>query len=134
MYDMALEACYVDDDAEVEKGPTITCTSLYDAGTGKMKFTVNRSLPGGYTIIRHGVLITQDESVAYSDNFVHGTAEVKRATAKDNTLLGTYVVNFKCNLGDVWYSRGYVEYSYTDADGNEQTDIMYSNTAVCVAK
>ena len=134
MYDMALEACYVDDDAEVEKGPTITCTSLYDAAAGKMKFTANRSLPGGYTIIRHGVLITQDESVAYSDNFVYGTAGVKRSTAKENTLLGTYVAILKCNLGDVWYGRGYVEYSYTDAAGNEQTDTMYSNTVVCVAK
>lgn len=134
MYDMALEACYVDDDAEVEKGPTITCTSLYDAAAGKMKFTANRSLPGGYTIIRHGVLITQDESVAYSDNFVYGTAGVKRSTAKENTLLGTYVAILKCNLGDAWYGRGYVEYSYTDAAGNEQTDTMYSNTVVCVAK
>lgn len=132
--DMSLKAYYVEEEEAVEEQVTMLCTSVFDASTDKITFTAKRSLPDGYKVIEHGIIIT--DSTGWSnfaddpDNtFVLGASRIKKATGKTTGVLGTYTASLRCTESDTWYGRGYVK--YLDSEGEEQ--ITYSAVTECAA-
>ncbi len=128
MQDVTLVPVYVKDETAVEEQVTILCTASYNKSTKKVSFTSKRSLPVGYTVVSHGVVIT--DSKGWNNNFnqdaeklVIGASRTKRSVATTKGRLGTYVARLACTASDTWYGRAYV--TYKDKNGEEHT--VYSD-------
>lgn len=87
-----------------------------------------RSVSSEYTVLQHGIIFTDNASVAAdTSRFVIGTSGVKASTAKGRNKSGIYTLSISHleNYGDYIYARGYVKVA--DADGN--VSIIYSDVS-----
>ena len=87
-----------------------------------------RSVSSEYTVLQHGIIFTDNASVAAdTSKFVIGTSGVKASTAKGRNKSGIYTLSISHleNYGDYIYARGYVKVA--DADGN--VSIIYSDVS-----
>lgn len=129
--DMVVTANYTDVAEPVEESVLISCTSAFDASTGKVKVTVKRILPVGYTVVEHGILATKNDTIGadtatdnpalFNKDAASGVSKVRKVGGSIN---GTATVNVKISSGTC-YARGYVVYK--DADGNE--GVAYSEVS-----
>lgn len=124
--DATLTAVYVEDDVVVEQKASIVITSITkDASSKKLFFIAERIVPDNYTIISHGIIITNDgvTGASETDFIIDGTGVLK-GTAKTKGLAGTYsLYKGNVNVGEEWFARGYV--IYKDSNGNVIT--IYSS-------
>lgn len=134
MEDVTLIPVYAEAETEVEEQVTLLCTSTYNKNTNKMSFTAKRSLPAGYKVVSHGVIITDSKGwSAFESNekelFVIGASRTMKATAKTTGLQGTYVASRTCTATDTWYGKAFL--IYLDKNGEEHT--VYSDVTSCQA-
>ena len=99
----------------VKKEVNLFCTSKYNTSAGKLSFIGKRSVPKDYTVVEHGIVITDATGWAkYESNlsaFVKGAARTKKSVAKGKANNGTYEAKMKCGKNEKWYGRSYVTYS-----------------------
>lgn len=125
--DTTLTAVYVAEDDVVEKQAVITITEkMIDAEANIIRFVAVRDIPEEYTVVKTGIILTNDASIGLDDDaFVIGAAGILTGTDANNTNLGTYVVaKSRVQAGETWYARGYVV--YTDANG----ELVYLYSAI----
>ena len=122
---VTMTPCYAAAETPVEEAFTVLCNASFNPGTGKMTFTSKRSIPEGYTIVGHGIIITDNE--ADKDTLDLNTTGKKTARATTTGLLGTYKATLNCKTSATWYGRAYV--TYADSQGNEAT--VYSDIVPC---
>lgn len=122
---VTMTPCYAAAETPVEEAFTVLCNASFNPGTGKMTFTSKRSIPEGYTIVGHGIIITDNE--ADKDTLDLNTTGKKTARATTTGLLGTYKATLSCKTSATWYGRAYV--TYADSQGNEAT--VYSDIVPC---
>ena len=127
MQDVTLEPVYVADETAVEEQVTILCTASYNKSTKKVSFTSKRSLPAGYTVVSHGIVITDSTGWGRfnqdASKLVINASRTKKSVATTTGRLGTYVARMACTASDTWYGRAYV--TYKDKNGEEHT--VYSD-------
>lgn len=126
-----LNACYVAEGVEVEEAkPTIVIGELEKVTSGsthKVRGSVTRSIPEGYTLIEHGILYARDKSGLNEETFVYsdGTDGIGKYHATDTAMNGVVGLGVKVASDNVVVSlRGYmvlkndsteeVVYYYTD--------------------
>ena len=118
---ITVTAVYVDYFEEVEaKGTTEIVDKYADKANGKLTFVSMSTVPEGCTINKAGMILTDDSSVASSeDGFNASTAKYALGNAWSGNAY-RYTVNKKnVSVGDTWYVRAYLV--YTDAEGNVNT-------------
>lgn len=117
--DMTVEAVYVDKEQEIEQQVSVTCNATYDKAAGKMLFTVKRSLPAGYTVKEHGIIITNTkgyQALGSNEAFVIGANGIVHSKGKTTGLLGNYNVTMTVKPGVARYAKGYVTYTNTSGE------------------
>lgn len=85
-----------------------------------------RSVSSEYTVLQHGIIFTDDASIAADTNkFVIGTSGVKTSTAKGRNRSGIYTLSISHleNYGDYIYARSYVKV----ADASGKVSVIYSD-------
>jgi len=132
--DMQVEAYYMKVEEKVEQQISMTCVSSYNASTRKITFTARRSLPEGYQVLEHGIIIT--DSTGYNNfkgnvdsAFVVGANRIKTAKGTTTGVLGNYSAKLSCSRNETWYGRGYVKYKAPDGT----VDYAYSPVTSCAA-
>ena len=130
--DVTVTARYVAAEEEVKRDIVVTCVSEYNPVTKKLKFTAKRSLPAGYKVLEHGIIIT--DSIGWenfkdneSEQFVVGAKRIRTAKGKTTGLLGSYSANLPCSANDTWHGKGYVKYQSPDGT----VDYAYSTVTHC---
>ena len=86
------------------------------------------SVGAEYTVLQHGIIFTDDASIAADTNkFVIGATGVKAGVAKGRNRSGVYTLSIGnlSKYGDYIYARSYVKVA--DADGN--VSVIYSDTS-----
>lgn len=134
MTDVTVTAHYVQAEEEVKQQVTMFCNSEYNPDTKQLKFTAKRSLPAGYKVLEHGIIITDSTGWNnFKDNekelFVIGAQRTKTAKGKTTGLLGNYSARLSCSRTDTWYGKGYVKYQAPDGT----VDYAYSEVTSCLA-
>lgn len=117
---MTLQASY----DEVEPVVNIFCTSRYLTSLGKISFVAKRSIDKAYTVVGHGIVITDEVgyNTIYSKNpdaLVKDAERTKKAVGKTTGNYGTYDARLKAGKKEKWYGRAYV--TYKDSDGDTYT-------------
>lgn len=129
--DMSIEAVY---GVTVPDRVAIRITKAeYNSEQKLISFYSERSIASEYTVLQHGIIFTDDETIANdADSFVLGTTGVYASTASKKTRSGVYTLsiggleyegNDAYTDGEYLYARAYVKYS--DADGNVK--VAYSD-------
>jgi len=133
MQNVTLEPIYAEDDTAVKEQVTILCTASYNKSKKQLSFTSKRSLPAGYTVVSHGIVITDSTGWGRfgqdAEKLIIGASRTKKAVATTRGRLGTYVAKMTCTASDTWYGRAYV--TYKDKNGEEHT--VYSDGAASCA-
>jgi hypothetical protein len=113
--DVNIRAVYVDESATVTAEGTTNMVSITkDVTKRTISFVSLSTVPEGYQIIKGGVILTSDASVA-NGQFDDTTAMYAVGKAASSLNL-TYTAT-KTNVGtETWYARAYL--IYKDADGN----------------
>ncbi len=120
--DLKLTAVYVDDNVAVEATGMTEIIEMYNEGNN-LVFVSLSTVPEGFTIVKAGVILTNDADLISNNNFDDKTAtyvfgDAWSGTSYRYTLTKTNVIN-----GETWYARGYLV--YTDKNGNTHT--IYSD-------
>ena len=125
--DETLNAVYGASSSGVKAGIRVTKVE-YNAMYDWITVYAERSVSSEYTVLQHGIIFTDNASVAAdTSKFVIGTSGVKASTAKGRNKSGIYTLSIGHlgNYGDYIYARGYVKVA--DADGN--VSIIYSDVS-----
>jgi hypothetical protein len=116
-----LNACYVAEGVEVEEAkPTIVIGELEKVTSGsthKVRGSVTRSIPDGYTLIEHGILYGKDRDGLNEETFLYtdGTDGIKKYNSNDTMLNGVVTLSVKVGADDVVVAfRGYMLLKNTD--------------------
>jgi uncharacterized repeat protein (TIGR02543 family) len=116
-----LNACYVAEGVEVEEAkPTIVIGELEKVTSGsthKVRGSVTRSIPDGYTLIEHGILYGKDRDGLNEETFLYtdGTDGIKKYHSNDTMLNGVVTLSVKVGADDVVVAfRGYMLLKNTD--------------------
>ena len=107
----------------------MVCTTLYK--NAKRSFIVKRSLPKEYTLIEHGVVITDQKGwdnyykpgAVDKKTFEKGSYRTKYSGIKNRPNNGTFESRLSCKKSDKWYARAYLKYK----DQNQEEHIVYSD-------
>lgn len=118
---MTLTAQFVDEATVVEPvGTTMIESITRDEANHKLTFVSISTVPDGCSIVKAGVIATDNETVANSGyGFNDSTARFVRAGTTSGKLLECSWTKTKVNTGDIWYARAYLVYA--DANGNTHT-------------
>ena len=125
--DETLNAVYGASSSGVKAGIRVTKVE-YNVMYDWITVYAERSVSSEYTVLQHGIIFTDNASVAAdTSKFVIGTSGVKASTAKGRNKSGIYTLSIGHldNYGDYIYARGYVKVA--DADGN--VSIIYSDVS-----
>lgn len=126
---MEVTAVYIDAEEEVKKDILLTCTSAFNAATGKVKVTVERILPVGCTVIEHGILVTKDDTIGADTDttdpkLFNKDGKVSKVKKSGGSINGIATVNVKVSNATC-YARGYVIYK----DANGEQHVAYSTVS-----
>lgn len=117
-----LTAIFVNSSDEIVQTVNITITSATVTGE-KISFVVERNVPSNYTLVAHGIILTNNSSLGSSEvSFNLEAPGIVKGTAKTTAYTGTYVYNKKAAENETWYARGYVVYR----DSNNNLFTVYS--------
>jgi alpha-L-fucosidase len=117
--DMDLTTDYSNVTIEDETIRTLLSTS-WNNSARKRSFTVKRSVPKKYTVVEHGVVITDQQGWEqyYNGNeedFKKYAIRTKRTKSTSTANNGTFVAKLACKTkSEKWYARAYVSYQNTD--------------------
>ncbi len=115
--DVTIRACYVAEGEVTIAQPVITISELSainDNGILKLRATVTRSIPDGYTLIEHGVLYARDFASPSEENFTYEASNtessgVSRYISDTTSMSGAVTLNMKVADGEVKCTqRGYM--------------------------
>ena len=116
---------------EEKPAPEISlfCSTKYSTAAGKLSFIAKRSVDKIYTVVEHGVIITDETGWDnyYKNNetaMIKGATRTRKSVAKGTANIGTYEAKLKAGKTEKWYGRSYV--TYTDG---YKTYIEYSDIA-----
>lgn len=109
------------------------CSTKYSTAAGKRSFIAKRSVDKTYTVVEHGVIVTDEKG--WNDYYKNDqTAMIKDATrtrkavAKGTANIGTYEAKLKAGKKEKWYGRSYVTYTNGYKTYTEYSDIVdYQN-------
>ena len=117
--DTVVKAEYVEESTVVEAvGTSEIVDIIKDASNNKISFVSMSSVPADCTIIKAGMLLTDDSNVA-NGTFDDITAKYALGKSTDNHNYRYTLTKTKVAIGDTWYARGYLVYS--DKNGNTHT-------------
>lgn len=124
---MMLSVKYNEDKADPEVN--LFCSTKYSSAAGKLSFIAKRSVDKIYTVVEHGIVITDETgwNDYYKDNttaLIKGATRTRKSVAKGTANIGTYEAKLKAGKKEKWYGRSYV--TYTDG---YKTYTLYSEVA-----
>ena len=103
---------------EEKPAPEISlfCSTKYSTAAGKLSFIAKRSVDKTYTVVEHGVVITDEKgwNDYYSNNqtaMIKGATRTRKSVAKGTANIGTYEAKLKAGKKEKWYGRSYVTYT-----------------------
>ena len=119
----------------VDKVTTRITKAEYNEEHRWISFYAERSVDSAYTVIQHGILFTDDETIIEdAESFVLGTTGVYASTASSTSRSGVYTLSIGGLESDAktpykgcdrLYARSYI--IYRDASGNNKT--VYSDVS-----
>ena len=120
--DMVLTPSYNESADTSKEEIKLMCSTSWKSN--KRSFTVKRSVPKNWTVIKHGVVITDEKgyNTYYSDSatdkkdFGIGTYRTKHTVSKTTANNGTFVAKLTCAKKDGWYAKAYVQYKKEGSD------------------
>ena len=114
-----ITAVFVADSAKVEAvGTTDIVEALKDTANSKLTFVSMSTVPEGCTIVKAGVIATENAAVA-NGTFTDATATFVRGNAWTGSAYRYSWTKGKVAEGTTWYVRAYLVYA--DAQGNTHT-------------
>ena len=117
---ITLTAVYMDAQETVEAKGTTSIVDMYkDTANHKLSFVSMSSVPEGCTILKAGIICTDDESVAKSSAFDDQTAKYVRGDAHAGREYQYTWTKGTANCGNTLYVKAYLV--YTDKNGNTHT-------------
>ncbi len=115
---------------EEKPAPEISlfCSTKYSTAAGKLSFIAKRSVDKIYTVVEHGVIITDETGW---DNYyknkettmIKGATRTRKSVAKGTANIGTYEAKLKAGKTEKWYGRSYVTYTDGYKTYTEYSDI-----------
>lgn len=120
--DMALTPSYSESTDAKEEVKLMSSTSWK---SNKRSFTVKRSVPKGWTIVGHGVVITDqigyeryycDKPVVSGKVFGIGAYRTKHTVCKSKVNNGTFIAKLTCKKTEEWYAKAYVTYKAPESE------------------
>ena len=112
--EMAFSAKY--DAVKTDPEVNLFCSTKYSTAAGKLSFIAKRSVDKTYTVVEHGVVITDEKGWKdyYSNNqtaMIKGATRTRKSVAKGTANIGTYEAKLKAGKKEKWYGRSYVTYT-----------------------
>lgn len=112
--EMAFSAKY--DAVKTDLEVNLFCSTKYSTAAGKLSFIAKRSVDKTYTVVEHGVVITDEKgwNDYYSNNqtaMIKGATRTRKSVAKGTANIGTYEAKLKAGKKEKWYGRSYVTYT-----------------------
>lgn len=112
--EMAFSAKY--DAVKTDPEVNLFCSTKYSTAAGKLSFIAKRSVDKTYTVVEHGVVITDEKgwNDYYSNNqtaMIKGATRTRKSVAKGTANIGTYEAKLKAGKKEKWYGRSYVTYT-----------------------
>lgn len=112
--EMAFSAKY--DAVKTDPEVNLFCSTKYSTAAGKLSFIAKRSVDKAYTVVEHGVVITDEKgwNDYYSNNqtaMIKGATRTRKSVAKGTANIGTYEAKLKAGKKEKWYGRSYVTYT-----------------------
>lgn len=115
---------------EEKPAPEISlfCSTKYSTAAGKLSFIAKRSVDKIYTVVEHGVIITDETGWDnyYKNNekaMIKGATRTRKSVAKGTANIGTYEAKLKAGKTEKWYGRSYVTYTDGYKTYTEYSDI-----------
>ena len=103
---------------EEKPAPEISlfCNTKYSIAAGKLSFIAKRSVDKIYTVVEHGVIITDKTGWDnyYKNNktaMIKGATRTRKSVAKGTANIGTYEAKLKAGKNEEWHGRSYVTYT-----------------------
>ena len=95
---------------EEKPAPEISlfCSTKYNTAAGKLSFIAKRSVDKIYTVVEHGVIITDKTGW---DNYYKNNKTAMIKVAKGTANIGTYEAKLKAGKNEEWHGRSYVTYT-----------------------
>lgn len=131
---MTFSAKYDTDKTDPEVN--LFCSTKYSTAAGKRSFIAKRSVDKTYTVVEHGVIITDEKgwNDYYGNNqtaMIKDATRTRKAVAKGTANIGTYEAKLKAGKKEKWYGRSYVTYTNGYKTYTEYSDIVdYQNHTI----
>lgn len=128
---MTFSAKYDTDKTDPEVN--LFCSTKYSTAAGKRSFIAKRSVDKTYTVVEHGVIITDEKgwNDYYGKNqtaMIKDATRTRKAVAKGTANIGTFDAKLKAGKKEKWYGRSYVTYTNGYKTYTEYSDIVdYQN-------
>lgn len=122
-----LEPVYSEtDEKPAEEKIVLTCSTGYE--TDSAYFLTKREIPKKYSVVEHGVVMTDERGWERYQNkeegFVRGAALTKRSVAKRKGNSGIFKAKLKCEKNKVWYGRAYIIYTDGETTYTKYSEII----------
>ena len=122
-----LEPVYSEtDEKPTEEKIVLTCSTGYQ--TDSAYFLTKREIPKKYSVVEHGVVMTDERGWKRyqnkEDGFVRGAALTKRSVAKRKGNSGIFKAKLKCEENKVWYGRTYIIYTDGETTYTKYSEII----------
>lgn len=124
--EMSFSAKY--DAGKTDPEVNLFCSTKYSTAAGKLSFIAKRSVDKTYTVVEHGVIITDQigwDKYYNNDNkaMIKGATRTRKSVAKGTANIGTYEAKLKAGKTEKWYGRSYVTYTDGYKTYTEYSDI-----------
>lgn len=132
--EMAFSAKY--DAVKTDPEVNLFCSTKYSTAAGKRSFIAKRSVDKTYTVVEHGVVITDERGWDdyYKNNqtaMIKGATRTRKSVAKGTANIGTYEAKLKAGKKEKWYGRSYVTYTDGYKTYTEYSEIVdYQNHTI----
>lgn len=132
--EMAFSATY--DAVKTDPEVNLFCSTKYSTAAGKRSFIAKRSVDKTYTVVEHGVVITDERGWDdyYKNNqtaMIKGATRTRKSVAKGTANIGTYEAKLKAGKKEKWYGRSYVTYTDGYKTYTEYSEIVdYQNHTI----
>ena len=122
-----LEPVYSEtDEKPAEEKIVLNCSTGYQ--TDSAYFLTKREIPKKYSVVEHGVVMTDERGWERYQNkeegFVRGAALTKRSVAKRKGNSGIFKAKLKCEKNKVWYGRAYIIYTDGETTYTKYSEII----------
>ena len=114
------------DEKPAEEKIVLNCSTGYQ--TDSAYFLTKREIPKKYSVVEHGVVMTDERGWERYQNkeegFVRGAALTKRSVAKRKGNSGIFKAKLKCEKNKVWYGRAYIIYTDGETTYTKYSEII----------